>query len=449
VDRPETRFAWNGDSALAYQVLEGNGPDLLYLQGWISNIELSWDHPTLARFLRGLGRGRRLIMTDPRGEGCSERSSPHDVWPLEMILEDLEVVLDQVGSERVTILATDQLGFVACMFAATFPDRTNSLILYKASANYLRSEETPWEWTEEHFAEQEADLRTWTSRTAFLDDLKEVDPSSTSDPSYADWWRRYNMLSEGLGSGIASARKYMHTDIRPILGTIHVPVLVLSRPGQSGPEWAPSARFLARRIPGARLHELPGRDTSLWLGDQASVFQSVDGFLQEVGREQSDLERVLATVLFTDIVGSTERAASLGDRAWRDVLERHHERVRALLQRFRGIEVDTAGDGFLARFDGPARGVRCARAIIEEMHHLGIEVRAGLHTGEVEMIDGKVGGLAVHIGARIGALAKPSEVLVSQTVKDLVTGSGLAFEDAGEHDLKGVPGPWRLFRVTQ
>jgi class 3 adenylate cyclase len=256
------------------------------------------------------------------------------------------------------------------------------------------------------------------------------------------------MLSEGMGAGIAMARKYMHTDIRPILGTIHVPVLVLARPGQSGPMLAPSARFLAERIPGARLHELPGRDTSLWLGDQASVFQAVDGFLQEVGREQSDLERVLATVLFTDIVESTERAASLGDRAWRDVLERHHERVRALLQRFRGIEVDTAGDGFFARFDGPARAVRCARAIVEEVQHLGIEVRAGLHTGEVETINGKVGGLAVHIGARVGALAGPSEVLVSQTVKDLVIGSGLAFEDTGERDLKGVPGAWRLYRVV-
>ena len=229
--------------------------------------------------------------------------------------------------------------------------------------------------------------------------------------------------------------------------SIHVPVLVLSRRDHHEPSWAPSARFLAERIAGARHVELEGGDLSLWVGDQASVLEAIDTFLADVGREEADLERVLATVLFTDIVGSTERLAGLGDAGWRDLVERHHAHVRALLGRFRGTEVDTAGDGFFASFDGPARAIRCAQAIVEQMKQLGIEVRAGLHTGECEVINGKVGGMAVNIGARVGAAAGPSEVLVSQTVKDLVAGSGLGFRDRGEHELKGVDGRWSLFRV--
>ena len=242
----------------------------------------------------------------------------------------------------------------------------------------------------------------------------------------------------------------MRTDIRPILPSIHVPVLVLLRPHARGgdPAWVEPARFLAQRIPGARLEELPGHDASLWVGDQALVHRAIDFFLGEVRREASELERVLATVLLTDVVGSTEKAAELGNRGWRELVERHHAAVRALLERYRGTEVDTAGDGFFATFDGPARAIRCARAIVEEVRPLGIEVRAGLHTGECETIDGKVGGMAVNIGARVGAAAEPSEVLVSQTVKDLVVGSGLVFEDRGEHELKGVQDSWRLYRVV-
>jgi class 3 adenylate cyclase len=450
MDRPETQIAWSGDAALAYQVLGDGDRDLVYLPGWISNVELNWDHPAMARLLRGLARDRRLIVTDPRGRGCSERSTPHDVWPLETMMEDIRVLLDATGSERAALLATDELGFVACMFAATYPERSAALVLYRSAANFLWSEETPWEWTEEQFDRQEELLKVWATRDALYQDLSERDPSLADDPSSREWWYRYNLLSEAVGSAVASARKYMYTDVRPILPSIHVPTLVLLRPEANAedPSWVGSARFLAGRIPGARLVELPGSDSSLWAGDQSSILRAIDSFLAEVRHEDAELERVLATVLFTDIVGSTEKVAELGDAGWRDLVERHHAAVRALLERFRGIEVDTAGDGFFASFDGPARAIRCALAIVEQVKRLGIEVRAGLHTGECEVIDGKVGGMAVNIGARIGATARPSEVLVSQTVRDLVVGSGLQFEARGEHELKGVAGPWRLYRVV-
>ena len=450
MDRPETRFAWNGETALAYQVLGGGEPALVYLQGWISNVELSWDHPTMARFLRGLARSRRLIITDPRGLGCSERGTPREVPPLETVVEDVLVVLEAAGSERAAIFATQEHAFVACMFAATYPERTVAMILYEAAANWLWSEETPWEWTAERFEEGEARfLSRWGTRAGALEDVRKETPSVADDPGYIDWWHRYCLLSQSPGAAIAASRKYMHTDVRPILPAIHVPALVLVRPHDPEPSWIPSARYLVEHIPGGRLRELPGVDSHLWVGDQAPVLHAVDAFLGEVRREQSELERVLATVLFTDIVGSTEKAAELGDHAWRELVERHHAGVRALLERYRGVEVDTAGDGFFATFDGPARAIRCARSIVEEVRRLGIEVRVGLHTGECETIDGKVGGLAVNIGARVGAAAGPSEVLVSQTVKDLVAGSGLEFEDRGEHELKGVPDTWHLYRVVE
>jgi len=451
VERPETRFVWNGDSILGYQVLGDRGPDLLFLQGNWSNIELNWDHPLWSRFASGLARSRRLILMDERGTGVSERSSAHEVWPLETLMEDIPVVLDRVGSERTAILATNELGFLACMFAATFPERTLALILYEASANWLRTDETPWEWSAERYAEQEEWIKAWATPEATQAYVREKDPSVADDPAYVTWYRRVWMSSEAAGNVVMKARKLMDTDIHRILPSIHVPTLVLIRPDARtyDPSFNLSSRYLAEHIPGARVAELPGRDSSLWVGEPAAVLSAIDTFLSDVGRERSELERVLATVLFTDIVGSTEKAAELGDRAWRDLLERHHAGVRALLARFRGVEVDTTGDGFLATFDGPARAIRCAQAIVEEVRPLGVEVRTGLHTGEVETIDDKVGGLAVHIGARVGALAGASEVWVSSTVKDLVAGSGLAFEDAGEHELKGVPDRWHLYRVVR
>jgi class 3 adenylate cyclase len=450
MERPTTRFAWNGDMALAFQVFGDEGPDLLYAQGWISNVELNWEQPIVARFLRRLGRRRRLVVMDPRGMGCSDRGTPRDVPQLETMMDDLAAVQDLAGSERAVIFTTNEMSFVGCMFAATYPDRTAGLILYEASANYEWSEETPWEWTEERFDEAEATiLRGWGTREGALEDLRSGAPTMAGDPEFVDWYHRYCLLSQAPGAAIAAARRYRHTDIRSILPSIHVPVLLLVRPDAvEDASWLPSARYLADRIPGSRLIELPGRDSPLAVGDQRSVHQAIDAFVDEVDRERSELELVLATVLFSDIVGSTERGAQLGDRAWGELVERHHAHVRALLERYRGVEVDTAGDGFFATFDGPARAIRCARAIVEGVRSLGIEVRVGLHTGECQTIDGKVGGMAVVIGARVGSAAGPSEVLVSQTVKDLVIGSAAEFEDRGERELKGVPGTWRLYAVT-
>jgi class 3 adenylate cyclase/pimeloyl-ACP methyl ester carboxylesterase len=450
VERPETQFAWNGASSLAYQVLGEGPPDLLYLPGYTSNVELNWDHPTMARFLRGLARSRRLIVTDPRGLGCSERSTPEDVQPLETMMEDAAVVLDAVESERSAILATYAGTFIACMFAATYPDRTAGIILYGASANYTWSEETPWEYTADQWDQYlQETSKPWT-RASALQQVRADEPSMADDRAYVDWWYRYVLLSEALGSAVASTRKFMDTDVRSILPSVHVPAMMLYRPDAhtSDSGRTEAAHYLARQIPGARLKELPGTDGALWIGDQAPLHHAIDSFLADVASERSELDRVVATVLFTDIVGSTQMAVDLGDRAWRELVERHHGAVRALMRRFRGIEIDTAGDGFFASFDGPARAIRCARAIVQEVQHLGIEVRAGLHTGECETIDNKLGGVAVNIGARVGGLARPSEVLVSQTVKDLVAGSGLVFEDRGEHELRGIPDNWRLFAVT-
>jgi class 3 adenylate cyclase len=449
VERPETRFAWNGSSALAYQIVGSGTPDILYMAGFVSNVELNWDNPAMSRFLRGLSQSRRLIVTDPRGMGCSDRASPNDVWPLETIMDDVAVVLDAVQSERAAIFATGYAAFVAIMFAATYPERTVGIILGNASANSLWSEETPWESTEEQWEEFTHRQRTW-SRSDALEHVRALDPSVADDREYVEWFYRYVLLSEGIGAGVEATKKYMDTDVRPILPSVHVPSLVLVRPHAEVvgyPQLQP-ARYLADRLPGARLQSLPGRDLALFVGDQRPLQEAIDSFLADVTSEHLELDRVVATVLFTDIVGSTQRATELGDRAWRALVEQHHTSVRALLIRFRGVEIDTAGDGFFASFDGPARAIRCARAIVEEVRHLGIEVRAGLHTGECETIDNKLGGVAVHIGARVGSLARPSEVLVSQTVRDLVAGSGLTFEDRGEHELRGIPDKWRLFSVV-
>jgi class 3 adenylate cyclase len=444
-DRPQIRIAWNGDAALAYQVIGAGPVDLLYRQGWISNVELNWDHPLMSGFLRGLSAGRRLIVTDPRGSGISERSSPSDVPPLELQVDDAIAVLDAAGSPRAVLMATNEQAFVACMFAATYPERTVALILYEASANFQWSEETPWEWNDERWDAQERELRT-VDLNVVETFLNNPDGLGARDPSYREWWRRYNILSGGLGAAIAVSKLYRWTDLRPILPSIRVPVLVLDRPAHPEPSWHPAAEFIASRIPGARRVELPGTDDGLWIGPGPAL-AAIDAFLADVRREEAELDRALATVLFTDMVSSTEVAARVGDRAWGELVRGHHATVRGLLQRFRGVEVDTAGDGFFATFDGPGRAVRCAQAIVDAVAPLGVEVRAGIHAGEVELIDGKASGLAVNIGARIGSQAGPSEILVSSTVKDLCAGSDIAFVDAGEHELKGVPERWRLFRV--
>jgi len=437
--RPETRYAWNGDVALAYQIV-GEGPvDLVYLEGYASNVDVNWESPRYAQFLNGLANHARLIITDRRGYGCSDRFSPSDVPPLESIVDDLLAVMDAAGSERAVILATMFSGFVGALFAATRPQRTIGLVLYSAFATYSATDETPWMPTPEEWEVACEHIRAdwgtprWTVMT---------------EDAERDWYVRWQRASVAPGAMIAETRAHWKTDIRPVLPSIHVPTLVIADVDGTRISAPDSDRFLAGRIAGAKLVELSGNDELPWYRGSARIVQEVGRFLADIREEEASFDRVLATVLFTDIVGSTSKAAELGDRAWKDLASRHHATIRALLARYRGKEMDTAGDGFLATFDGPARAIRCAQAIAEAVRPLGLEIRAGLHTGEVETIDGKVGGIAVHIGARVGALARPSQVLVSSTVKDLVAGSGLTFEDAGEHELKGVPDRWHLYRVV-
>jgi class 3 adenylate cyclase len=442
---PQIHYAWNGPSALAYEVL-GDGPtDLVYVQGYVGNLEINWEHPPLAAFLEALAGRSRLVITDRRGLGLSERFTPTDIPPIETLMEDLGVVLDAAGAERPVLLSAGDCGFFACPFAATYPQRLGGLILYAAAPTWFRTEDTPWapdetaldasfQWVTDHFGDGE-----WTRRAN--PSLRDADERTIA------WYRRYERLSLTPGALYAEAWRFGRTDIRAVLPSIQVPTLVLHR-RDDPEEYVEGSRLIASRIPGARYVELDGQDLLPWVGDWRAIVDEVERFVASIRDEEAALDRALATVLFTDIVGSTEKAASIGDREWRALLERHHATVRGLLARYRGTEVDTVGDGFMATFDGPARGIRCATAIVDAARALGVEVRAGLHTGEVETIDGKVGGLAVNIGARVSGMAGPSEVLVSQTVKDLVAGSGLAFADRGEHELKGVPDRWRLYRVV-
>jgi class 3 adenylate cyclase len=442
VERPETRYAWNGEDALAYQLI-GEGPvDLLYLQGFGSNVIVNWEHPAFSRFARELSCFSRLIITDRRGLGCSERFTPRDIPPIETLVDDLSAVLDAAGSERAAIFATGDCGFIAMPFAATYPERVSALILHEATPTWRKSDDTPWGHTD---AEMQASIRDactldgrWSQR---------FNPSLTSDADGLAWCIRYERLSLAQGGCLADGWRFARCDVRGVLPTIYVPTLVLHR--RDDPISVLESGYLSSRIRGARLVSVPGSDHFAWAAHADTIVQEIERFLAGVRAEEADLDRVLATVLFTDIVGSTEKAASLGDAGWRELVERHHTTVRALLARFRGKEIDTAGDGFLASFDGPARAVRCAEAAVEAVQALGIEIRAGLHTGEVETVNGKIGGLAVAIGARVGALASPSEVLVSQTVKDLVAGSGLVFEDRGERVLRGVPEAWHLFAARR
>ncbi len=442
VERPETFYAWNGDASLAYQIV-GSGPvDLVYLQGASSNVILNWEHPACARFLRELSRFSRLIVTDRRGLGCSERFTPADIPPIETLVDDLRAVLDAAGSERPTLFATGDCGFIAMPFAATYPDRVAALILHEAAPTWRRSDEIPWGRTDEELEESTEPICRSLDGAWF----RTKNPSLTADERGLAWCIRYERLSLTPGGCFADAWRFGQTDVRGVLATIQVPTLVLYR--KDNPEEAHNSHFLTSRIGPAKLVEVPGFDHFPWAVHEGAVVREVERFLATVWAEEVDLDRALATVLFTDIVGSTEKVAELGDTGWRDLLEHHHAIVRALLARYRGREIDTAGDGFFASFDGPARAVRCALAAVQAARPLGIEIRAGLHTGEVETIGDKDGGIAVSIGARIGGMAGASEVLVSQTVKDLVAGSGLEFEDRGEHELKGVPGAWNIFAAT-
>jgi pimeloyl-ACP methyl ester carboxylesterase len=408
--------------------------------GWVSNIEVFWEEPTLARFLTRLASFSRLILFDKRGTGLSDRVT--DMPSLEVRMDDVRVVMDAVDSERAALFGVSEGGPMSALFSATYPSRVSALVMHGGFPRRIRTPDFPWGPTEqERRAWIEQMRREWGGTFG----LASRAPSMVGDERFSRWWGRLLRMGASPAAVMALVAMNDEIDIRHILPAIHVPTLLLhSMRDATIPIGA--SRYMAERIPGARLVELPSADHLPWLSDAEAVLGEIEEFVTGA-RRSVEPDRVLATVLFTDIVGATEKATVLGDRRWRDLLDGHNLVVRRELARFRGREIKTAGDGFFAAFDGPARGVRCACAVSQEIQSLGLEVRAGLHTGECEIMGDDMGGIAVHIGARIAALAAPGEVLVSSTVKDLVAGSGLSFRDHGVALLKGVPGEWRLFSV--
>jgi pimeloyl-ACP methyl ester carboxylesterase len=435
----ETRYAKSGTINIAYQVT-GEGPlDLVLVPGFVSHLENDWDEPRSALFLERLSSFSRLVRFDKRGTGLSDR--PPGLPDLETRMDDVRAVMDAVGSERAALLGYSEGGPMSVLFAATYPERTTALVLYGTYAKRLDPDEDyPWAPTRSaRLAYADEVERTWGTEG----DLGTMAPNA--DPALRRWWSARARASASPGAARDLILVNSEIDVREVLPVVRVPTLVLHRNGDldSGPD---EGRYIADRIPGARFVELEGSDHVPWI-DSDQIVDEVEEFLTGV-RSGRTPDRVLATVLFTDVVDSTGRAAALGDRPWRELLGRYRALVREQLARFGGVEVDTAGDGTLARFDGPARAARAALAIVESVRGAGLEVRAGIHTGELELTAEGIAGIAVHIAARIVSQAGPSEVLASSTVRDLVVGSGLEFEERGAAELRGVPGTWRLYAVV-
>ena len=432
-DVPETHYAKSGDVHIAYQVV-GHGPrDLVFVPGLISHLDLWWEDPTASRFFRRLASLSRLILFDKRGTGLSDPDIGEPT--LEQRMEDVQAVMDSCGSTRAALMGYSEGGPMSVLFAATHPEQVSALILAGASAG------APTE-------NERAPLPLRRIMEECWGEGKSIDffaPSRAGSERARLGFARWERMAATPNAVRVIARLLWTIDVRALLPTIQVPTLVVQRLNDRvHPPY--EGRYLADHIPGARYFEQPG-DHVLWLGDTDALFEEIEEFLTGA-RGAADTDRVLATVLFTDLVGSTERAAALGDRRWQDLLHDHDLATRRELERYRGREIKSTGDGFLATFDGPARAIRCACAIRDEVHGLGVEIRAGLHTGEIEMLGRDVAGIAVHIGQRVSSLAPAGEVMVSSTVRDLVAGSGIQFEDRAEHELKGVPGTWRLFSVS-
>ena len=442
----EVQYTKSGDVNIAYQVT-GDGPfDLVFVPGFISHLELATRMPTFAPFLEQLASFCRLIRFDKRGTGMSDRVS--GAPSLETRMDDVRAVMDAVGSRRAAFYGLSEGAAMSILFAATYPERVAALVVRSAFPRRMWAPDYPWGSTEEEFRRQvERDLRMFGPREEAKEAVRELGNFEGEElTSFLDY------LRYGASPGAVEALHRMNKeiDVRAVLPSVHVPTLIMR--GAEDKMVAPEVpQYMASRIPNARVVEIPGAGHLAFGSVSGPLVDEIERFTRDVwesgGWDDVEPERVLATVLFTDIVGSTAKAAELGDRSWRELLERHHAVIRRQLLRYRGAELDVAGDGFFARFDGPARAIHCAQAITGEVRELGIEVRAGLHTGECEVVDGKVGGIAVHIGARVAKEAQPSEVLVSSTVRDLVAGSGLSFRERGVAQLKGVPEEWRLYAV--
>jgi class 3 adenylate cyclase len=438
---PTARYAKSGDTSIAY-VTHGEGPlDIVWVPTWISQCEYLFVEPTLKAAFDRLASFARLIVFDRRGSGLSDPMLGAPT--LEEQMDDVLAVMEAAGSERAAVVGSLEGGPMAALFAASHPNRTQALVLYATFARATWAPDYDWTWKAEDRNASSAQLvANWGKGLT----AGGVAPSRAGDPEFMDWAARLERLAASPATIAKIIKLIGEFDVRHVLPSIRVPTLVAHRRDDTFINFE-HALYFAEQIPDARLLELEGSDSLFSIGDTEAFLGEVEEFLTGT-RHEREPDRMLATVLFTDICKSTERAAELGDAHWRELLERHDGMVRRALERHRGREVKRTGDGFLATFDGPARAIRCAASIAEGVHQLGIEVRSGLHTGECEVMNGDVGGLAVHIGARVMGAAGPSEVLVSSTVKDLVVGSGIDFEDRGHRELKGVPGEWRLFAVS-
>jgi class 3 adenylate cyclase len=449
---PETRYATTADGVHIAYTIAGAGPvDLVYVPGWYSRLDLSWEQPLDAKFQQSLASFSRLITLDRRGSGLSDSVPDAAPPPLEVLLDDIKTVMDAAGSEEAALFGETEGGPLCTVFAATHPERTRALLLYASYARAAWAPDYPWAWTDEQLeddiASQVQALERGQHDEYVLQEAEVMVPSLVHEEGFQPWLRKIFGPPGTIASALALSRLEHELDIRPVLPTIQVPTLVMNRVDARVAD-IEEGRWLAAQIPGARFLELPGEDHPPWAGDQRSVIDAISSFLG-VTRPPPEIHRVLATVLFTDIVDSTRKAVEVGDAAWKDLVAMSEQRSKTEIARYEGRFIVSTGDGIFATFDGPARAVRCAQAIGASLHELGLQIRAGCHTGEIELAEANVRGIAVHVGARIGALAGTSEVLVSQTVKDLVAGSGLVFEDAGEHELKGVPDRWRLYRVIE
>ena len=437
---PQTRYAKSGDVNVAYQVV-GDGPvDLVYVPGWVSHIELAWELADLALGFERLASFSRLIVFDKRGTGMSDPVPASELPTLEQRMDDVRAVMDAAGSERAAIFGASEGGNMSMLFAAAYPERTTALCTFGCTARRLRTDDYPWAptWEErqEGFAAVESE---WASGLMWDDIAPSLDAAGLAELS------RYYRRCASPGAAVALMKMNSFVDVRSVLPSIRVPAVVMHRT-EDRDAHIEEGRYIAARIPEARFVEFPGADHSWWTQDRDPILDEIEEVVTGI-RPAAEPNRVLATVLFTDLVRSTERLSSVGDRDWAELLRRHYGAVRRELERFRGREIDTTGDGFFATFDGPARAIRCALAIRESAGELGLELRSGLHTGECELFGDKVAGIAVHTGARVAALAGPNEVLVSSTVRDLVSGAGIEFADRGERDLKGI-GTRQLYSVA-
>jgi class 3 adenylate cyclase len=442
---PDVSYARSGDVAIAYQVV-GEGPvDLVFVRGTLADLLAAWDQPLFARHVARLSAFCRVILFDKRGSGLSDpvRQLP----TLEARMDDVRAVLDAAQVEKAVLWSGHEGARLAALFAATYPERTTALVLYDPTARGAWAPDYPWARKEGEWLRELREIGSrWGDRDYLAERGRRYTPSRAHDETFIDWFVWYERRSASPATAVAFHRMVMEGDVRDVLPAVRSPTLVLHRPSTTQ-----EAVYVAERIPGARRMEISGlRDGFIWADEGADEIAVTEmrRFLDGLG-STPEPDRVLATIMFTDIVGSTQKAAALGDAAWRELLAGHHSLVRTLLARNRGEELDTAGDGFFASFDGPGRAIACAAAIAHDVQALGLEVRVGVHTGECERADGKLSGIAVVIGARVAGAASPGEVLVTGTVRDLVAGSGIEFVDQGEHELKGVPGSWRLFSLVR